>query len=376
MQRHGAVAAVGGGEGGSVIAGGGEGFALPFKFVAGSLCDFVCHGLVDSQQEVYDAVARARARNGETVLEHTHFISLDVKAILCVMGALAHFGGKFRYCGIAHGEVQTHNAVATCRVGQVLLVVAGLRYVETIFCVTLSAANLHVEVCGIRGVDGQMQNDGGVAAVGSGEGRCIVAAFGDGLALPQIGVADGLFHLIQYGVVNGEVQGDGGVAAVGGGEGGGVIAGGGEGFALPFKFVAGSLLNFIHHGLVDGEVERVVGGAEAFARDGDLVGAGFAFIEDIVVVGLSVADALVEHHFFGRVERITEVTSGISDGDAADIHGVTAQTEVEVACRCADIPAHFSCIVCCGLGVEGGAFAAEVVGSERNVGKVGSPWAR
>ncbi len=47
-----------------------------------------------------------------------------------------------------------------------------------------------------------------------------------------------------------------------------------------------------------------MGGAEALARNGGLVGTRFTFIENVVGISLTIADALVEHHLFGRIQRI------------------------------------------------------------------------
>ena len=124
-------------------------FSMPGVFTA---C-FVAYGLgingVDGQHKVYDAVAGARTLDGVVVVECTDFGCFDVKTIRGVVAVLAHCISEFGHSGASHGEVQSHDAVASGRVDQRLLVVASLRLVEAVLVVGLATANLCIQVGGV-----------------------------------------------------------------------------------------------------------------------------------------------------------------------------------------------------------------------------------
>ena len=149
-----------------------------------------------------------------------------------------------------------------------------------------------------------MQRYHAVATVGGGEGGGVITRLVIGLTVPFIRHTSLIGDCALNGLVDGQVQRHHTVAAVGGGEGGGVVARLTIGLVVPFIAAAGLFGDFALNRLVHSEVKGVMGGTEALARNGGLVGARFTFIENVVSISLTITNAFVEHHLLGRIQRI------------------------------------------------------------------------
>ena len=196
-------------------------YIVPSKAVACSFSKFGKLRFVNGQCQHHDAVAAAIANNGVSVFGGSGNWFRNIKAVVMVGIAQTDFIGDVVDHFRANCQVQRNGGVAAGNGGEFLGVGAGLRFIEPVLVVGFAFANLCVDVYGHRGIDGQMENVGVGAAVFIFSVLRIVAAacvreylFADS---PFIGAFAGCIGGFKvHAVLDGDVQVDDAVAAVGG----------------------------------------------------------------------------------------------------------------------------------------------------------------
>ena len=221
MEGNDAVATVGSGESLREFTGFIVRYIVPSKAVACSFSKFGILRFVNGQCQHHDAVAAAIANNGISVFGGTGNWFRNIKAVVMVRIAQTDFIGDVVDHFRANCQVQRNGGVATGNGVELLCISAGLRFIEPVQAVGFAFANLCVDDDGYRGIDGQMENVGvGAAVFVFGVLRIVAAAcvrecsFADGPFIGAFTGRIGCFGVFAF--LDGDVQMDDAVAAVGG----------------------------------------------------------------------------------------------------------------------------------------------------------------
>ena len=284
--------------------------------LAGLVDEVHLAGRVDRDVQGDEAVA---AEDGLQTLGHREVAGLrggEFEVVFGIDAAEAERGFKRRGGGLVDGEMQDGETVATVHVGArqlVILALHGFGDVKAVFVVGFAGTDFSVEIFDFLRIEGEVQRDGAVAAVGGRQVGGVVAFLADFLAIEYesavltdglvefrlengqdrqmerggaVAAIDGLSfarqrllagfqekfveavvrvftadaHLVVQlhvgGLVDGQVHRDNAVAVLRGGEALGVIAGFGVGLAVPFVFHASGNLDFLLVSGIDGQVQR------------------------------------------------------------------------------------------------------------------------